>query len=198
MIVVTEWKTIRYIPLRRIICKISSRERSVKSLLYIGINPSTAEPNKLAKTLKTVKRFSHNLDYDLWLMLNVYLRRAMKPDGLHVDLNIEYHQEKLRQIESILKNGNYNILAAWGGSISKRYYLKDSCIELSKRTKRYSVQWLNYGRQTKKGHPPHPSRLSYSWSFEKFHIEEYCSNIGFGKKLIYEIMAGRKYKCIQL
>jgi len=153
-------------------------KKGSKPILIIGLNPSTANQVQSDVTVAKVETVSLNNGYNGFVMANLYPVRSTNPRNLPercdeslFNANIEYI------IKVIKKYKTCNIWAAWGGSISKRNYLRDSCIELAKRTKKYSVQWLNYGRKTKKGHPPHPSRLSYSWSFEKFDIEEHCTNI---------------------
>ena len=40
-------------------------------LICIGVNPSTAEPNNLDPTLRSVKRFAEFHNFDGWLMFNL-------------------------------------------------------------------------------------------------------------------------------
>ena len=44
-------------------------------LICIGINPSTAEPDNLDNTLKSVERIAHGNGFDSFIMFNVYARR---------------------------------------------------------------------------------------------------------------------------
>ena len=62
-------------------------KKGKKTLLCIGTNPSTATPSKLDNTLKTVKRFSKDLEYDSWIMLNIYPQRATNPNNLDISRN---------------------------------------------------------------------------------------------------------------
>ena len=41
-------------------------------LLCIGVNPSTAVPENLDPTLKSVARIADNNSYDGWIMINLY------------------------------------------------------------------------------------------------------------------------------
>ena len=41
-------------------------------LICIGINPSTAVPDRLDNTLKSAQRIAHNNGYDSFIMFNVY------------------------------------------------------------------------------------------------------------------------------
>lgn len=51
-------------------------------LICIGINPSTAEPDNLDNTLKSVERIAHGNGFDSFLMFNVYAQRATDPDAM--------------------------------------------------------------------------------------------------------------------
>ena len=79
-------------------------KKGKKTFLCIGTNPSTATPSKLDNTLKTVKRFSKDLEYDSWIMLNIYPQRATNPNNLDQKINNNYHKENLKYIAKILKN----------------------------------------------------------------------------------------------
>ena len=52
-------------------------------LICVGVNPNTAEPNHLNRTLKSVETFSKMNGYDSWLMLNLYPQRATYPKHHH-------------------------------------------------------------------------------------------------------------------
>ena len=54
-----------------------------KPLITIGINPSTAEPDNLDNTLKSVERTALFNGFDSFIMFNVYAQRATNPD--HMD-----------------------------------------------------------------------------------------------------------------
>ena len=45
-------------------------------LICIGINPSTAAPDDLDNTLKSVARIAAGNGFDSWTMFNVYAQRA--------------------------------------------------------------------------------------------------------------------------
>ena len=51
-------------------------------LICIGINPSTAEPDNLDNTLKSVERIAHGNGFDSFIMFNVYAQRATNPDAM--------------------------------------------------------------------------------------------------------------------
>ena len=51
-----------------------------KPLITIGVNPSTAAPDDLDNTLKSVERIAHHNGFDSFIMFNVYAQRATSPD----------------------------------------------------------------------------------------------------------------------
>ena len=53
-----------------------------KPLVCIGINPSTAHPDHLDNTLKSVERIAHANGYDSFIMVNVYAQRATDPKDM--------------------------------------------------------------------------------------------------------------------
>lgn len=150
-------------------------EKGDRTLICIGINPSTAEPDKLDNTLTTVKRFSYDLGYDSWLMLNVYPQRSTDSNKLDETINHNYHLGNLNQIESILLNsGVFDIWAAWGTNIKKRKYLLSCLNDIVSLTSKYSIKWYSIGRKSKEeGHPHHPLYLRKNLNLELFNINEY-------------------------
>ena len=56
--------------------------RGEKPLICIGINPSTAAPDDLDNTLKSVERVALHNGYDSFIMFNVYAQRATNPDDM--------------------------------------------------------------------------------------------------------------------
>src|SRR5574343_1860068 len=71
-------------------------------LLCFGINPSTAEPENLDNTLKSVERLSLNNGFDSWIMLNIYPQRATDPNDIHKNFDIFIHESNLTVINKLL------------------------------------------------------------------------------------------------
>ena len=65
-------------------------------LICIGINPSTAEPDNLDNTLKSVERIAHGNGFDSFIMFNVYAQRATSPDDMERSCNVQLHEENLK------------------------------------------------------------------------------------------------------
>ncbi len=148
-------------------------EKGNRTLICIGINPSTAEPDNLDRTLAVVKRFSRDLEYDSWLMLNVYPQRATYPNNLDIEINNDYHSENLKQIETFLNTGKFDIWAAWGTNINKRKYLFQCLKDIVSITKKHSIKWHTIGGKSKEGHPHHPLYLNKNSKLDSFDIDKY-------------------------
>ena len=67
--------------------------RGKNPLICIGINPSTAAPDALDNTLKSVSRIAEANGYDSFLMFNVYAQRATDPDLMDTVFNSRLHEE---------------------------------------------------------------------------------------------------------
>ena len=55
--------------------------------MCIGINPSTAVPDRLDNTLKSAQRIALFNGYDSFIMFNVYAQRATDPDDMEKTMN---------------------------------------------------------------------------------------------------------------
>lgn len=147
-------------------------ETGHKTLICMGINPSTAEPDKLDNTLIRVKSRALSLGYDSWIMFNIYPQRATNPNDLHLNLNRRIHKNNLIEIGEILKNGQYDIWAAWGTLINKRPYLK-KCLKDIIHVIGPEMRWITIGKKSKDGHPHHPLYLKKDLPVDIFNIENY-------------------------
>ncbi len=150
-----------------------------RPLICIGINPSTAEPDNLDNTLKSVERIAHGNGYDSFIMFNVYAQRATRPDDMEKQLNTYMHQENMRAFEYILslsKHSSPAVWAAWGTIIEARDYLSECVRDMIEIGKKYSAKWYTAGARSKKaGHPHHPLYLSKTSLLDPFDIEEYLN-----------------------
>ncbi len=73
-----------------------------RMLFFVGINPSTARPDDLDRTVTRVENFAFDNGYDGWLMLNVYPQRATDPKEMHMEVNTKMHKENIEQIKHIV------------------------------------------------------------------------------------------------
>ena len=67
--------------------------RGSHPLICIGINPSTAEPDNLDNTLKSVERIALGNGFDSFIMFNVYAQRATDPDAMEKECNLLLHRK---------------------------------------------------------------------------------------------------------
>lgn len=156
--------------------------RGKNPLICIGINPSTAAPDDLDNTLKSVSRIADGNDYDSWIMFNVYAQRATRPDDMDIDLNCALHEENMRAFEYILNNVHEQgyspaIWAAWGTIIEKRPYLPLCVRDMVTLGQKYGALWLCAGKCSVKGHPHHPLYLRKDEKTKPFDIERYLDTL---------------------
>ncbi len=152
--------------------------RGQKPLICIGINPSTAQPDDLDNTLKSVQRIALGNGYDSFLMFNVYAQRATDPDAMEKVCNPLLHRENMEAFRYVLSlSDSPAIWAAWGAVIEKRGYLKDCLRDMLDIGRKYSAQWYCAGAITKKGHPHHPLYLRKDEKLRPFDVEHYLGSI---------------------
>jgi hypothetical protein len=148
--------------------------KGLHPLICIGINPSTAEPNNLDNTLKSVERLALSNSYDSWIMLNVYPQRATNPNDLHKTINTSIHKENINQISNLLQSiQNPTIWGAWGTLINKRPYLLKCLKDIYTTSQSYNCKWVSIGKRTKQGHPHHPLYLCSKSTPEQFDMDDY-------------------------
>lgn len=152
--------------------------RGEDPLICIGVNPSTAAPDELDNTLKSVARIAEGNGYDSWIMFNVYAQRATRPDDMDAVMNERLHKENMRAFEYILRTVSSAghapaIWAAWGTIIEKRPYLTDCVRDMVTLGKKYGGHWLCAGKCSAKGHPHHPLYLRRDEKAAEFDIERY-------------------------
>ena len=154
--------------------------RGNNPLICIGINPSTAAPDDLDNTLKSVSRIAAGNNFNSWIMFNVYAQRATRPDDMDKNLNEALHRENMRAFEYILRSvrsaGNTPaVWAAWGTIIEKRPYLMKCLRDMVCLGEKYSAHWLCAGKCSAKGHPHHPLYLRKDEKTLDFDINNYIN-----------------------
>lgn len=149
-------------------------------LICIGINPSTAVPDRLDNTLKSTERIALGNGFNSFIMFNVYAQRATDPDDMDIKMNRSLHRENMKAFEWLLENSSRPpaIWAAWGALIEKRKYLPLCVRDMVDTGSRYGALWYTAGRRSKAGHPHHPLYLSKNTPLEPFDdIHEYLDRI---------------------
>ncbi len=152
--------------------------RGQNPLICIGINPSTAKPDDLDNTLKSVERIALGNGFDSFIMFNVYAQRATDPDAMEKTCNLTLHRENLQAFRYILSLSKAPaIWAAWGAVIEKRQYLPECVRDLLEAGREYGAQWYCAGKITKAGHPHHPLYLRKDEKLKSFDVEGYLENL---------------------
>ena len=148
--------------------------RGKNPLICIGINPSTAEPDNLDNTLKSVERIAFGNGFDSFIMFNVYAQRATDPDAMEKNCNLALHKENLKAFCHVLSLSEHPaVWAAWGSIIEKRDYLADCVRDMVAAGQSYGASWYCAGAVTKKGHPHHPLYLRKDEKIKPFDVENY-------------------------
>lgn len=148
--------------------------KGTHTLLCIGINPSTAVPDNLDNTLKSVERIALYNKFDSFMMFNVYAQRATNPDNIENNITKKLHKENLRAFEYCLKNLNIkDIWLANGTIIEKRKYLSNCLLEILNISNKYNCKWYRCGKISKYGHPHHPLYLKKNSDLVEFDINKY-------------------------
>ena len=148
--------------------------RGTNPLICIGINPSTAQPDDLDNTLKSVERIAHGNGFDSFIMFNVYAQRATDPDAMEKTCNEALHKENLEAFRYVLGISEAPaVWAAWGTIIEKRDYLPGCVRDMVKAGQEFGASWVCAGAISKKGHPHHPLYLRKDEKIRPFDIEGY-------------------------
>lgn len=150
--------------------------RGSNPLICIGINPSTAKPNALDNTLKSVERIALGNGYDSFIMFNVYAQRATNPDAMEKTMNPLLHAENMKAFRYVLSiSQRPAIWAAWGSIIEKRQYLPQCLADMLAIGSEYGAQWYCAGAISKKGHPHHPLYLRKDEILRPFDTKAYLA-----------------------
>ncbi len=152
--------------------------RGKNPLICIGINPSTAKPDALDNTLKSVERIALHNGFDSFIMFNVYAQRATSPDDMEKVLNPLLHKENMEAFRYVLSiSERPAVWAAWGAIIEKRKYLPDCVRDMLRLGEEYGASWHCAGKITKKGHPHHPLYLRKDEVLKPFDVESYLNTL---------------------
>ena len=152
--------------------------RGKNPLICVGINPSTAKPDALDNTLKSVQRIADGNGFDSFLMFNVYAQRATRPDDMEKVCNLRLHEENMKAFRHLLSIGEKPaVWAAWGAIIEKRKYLPQCVADMLAISREYDAEWFCAGPISKKGHPHHPLYLRKDEKIRPFDVKAYLESL---------------------
>ena len=155
--------------------------RGMRPLICVGVNPSTAAPDHLDNTLKSVERIALGNGFDSFLMFNVYAQRATRPEDMDRECNQALHRENMAAFRYVLSQVGAGyapaVWAAWGTIIEKRPYLPQCLRDMAAIGAEYGARWLCAGKCSKKGHPHHPLYLRKDEAVRPFDLQGYLETL---------------------
>lgn len=142
-------------------------------LVCFGVNPSTADPRRLDRTLENVSKAADRNGYDSFIMLNVYPQRATDPNRLHSTFDPDLKSENERQIAAVVSGRRLTLWAAWGALIDKRPFLRPLLKDILHLPELAMGEWVSRGPVSRAGHPHHPLYVRETETLKSFSIEHY-------------------------
>lgn len=148
---------------------------SSRNVLFIGVNPNTANDQVHDMTTRKIIKFGIKNGYEGWLLANLYPTRSLSPHDLP-----ETYDNDLRSLNQTIitaltqRFSIQHICCCWGNAIKIRPYLYESLQALVQ--SQTNSTFLKLGSLTKEGHPKHPSRIGYDNSMESFDVDEYLQH----------------------
>jgi hypothetical protein len=159
-------------------CRFALGRSGRRSLVVVGLNPSTATRDKSDPTAAKVERVARAHGYDGFVLVNLCPVRATDSRTLPATVDSKLLAANLRAIAEVVRAvGGVTLWAAWGGPILTRPFLLGAAIAVAERVERVGPAWQHFGPLTVRGHPRHPSRLSYAWRFAPFNVAAYLEAI---------------------
>ena len=118
-------------------------------IVFVGLNPSTADGEQDDPTIRRCMSFAKSFGYSSLLMLNIYAFRATNPKALKHALDPVGPDNNYVLNNMYLKS---KTVACWGTNVPE---------DMEKRILSIPRDWWCLG-QTKAGHPKHPLYLKQS------------------------------------
>ena len=154
-------------------------ETGEKILACIGVNPSTAEPENLDNTLKSVKRIANSNGFDGWIMYNLYPQRATHPIDMDEEID---HNQNLKNYSSIVKSIKHlkidTLWLAWGDLIDSREYLIFCLYKIYETIKNedLKLKFAIIDVPTVAGNPKHPLYKKSNSELYEFDLKKYIDS----------------------
>ncbi len=139
-----------------------------RNLLCIGLNPNTADANRLDGTSRNFMRIAKDNGYDGWLLVNLYPARNPKAGNLSQGSDDLLFRENLEQIEACASSPEFGIeevLLGWGNDVERRAYLREAVFQIHQRLKAYPFNYHSF-RVNRTGHPGHPSPMTLNTRYK--------------------------------
>ena len=147
-------------------------------LLAIGLNPSTANEDKLDPTSRNIQTIASNNGCDGWWLVNLYPQRTSNPKNLPKKINKDLAKQNIDFIRRLLNNDSYSIskvLSCWGNHIKDHQYLQDQAQKIINLVKESCKKCQCIGT-TSSGNPFHPAPMAvnrYLGGINSITLKEY-------------------------
>ncbi|MBL1219061.1 MAG: DUF1643 domain-containing protein [Planctomycetes bacterium] len=165
-------------------------KKGKRNLLCVGINPNTADLDKLDPTSRNVEKIALNNGYDGWLLVNLYPKRTKTVSLLEIKPDEKLFWENLNLIKTIVWKNQFDfdkVWLAWGNDIDSfnQVYLKESAYHLYKMLSQFDLEFVSAGKN-KSGNPTHPNPQAIAQKFREksqdvklteFDFKSYASKI---------------------
>jgi hypothetical protein len=159
-------------------CRFALGRSGRRSLVVVGLNPSTATRDKSDPTAAKVERVARAHGYDAFVLVNLCPVRATYSRTLPATVDSRLLAANLRAIAEVVRAvEGVTLWAAWGAPILTRPFLFGAAVAIAEGVERFGPAWQHFGPLTVGGHPRHPSRLSYAWRFAPFDVAAYLEEI---------------------
>jgi hypothetical protein len=159
-------------------CRFALGKNGNHVLVTVGLNPSTATQAQADMTATKVERVAGQNGFDGFVLVNLCPIRAtdfrMLPNRIDRGVMVA-NLNALEEVVAPIKD--VTVWAAWGAPISARAFFVAAARAFVQRLARFSPSWQHFGPLTVDGHPRHPSRASFAWTFSQFEIASYLARL---------------------
>jgi hypothetical protein len=144
-------------------------KKGKRNLLCVGLNPNTANENKLDATSENFERIANDNGFDGWCLVNLYPTRNPKGKNLSDIADDKLFWENISQIDAItcsIELKISDVLLGWGDDINEKIYFKYSIYQIYDRLKKHKLNYHSY-RVNQSGNPSHPSPMVINTRYKK-------------------------------
>jgi len=159
-------------------CRFALGKSGKRMLVAVGLNPSTATQEQGDPTATKVERVARQNGFDGFVLVNLCPVRAtdfrMLPNRIDrgvMAANLHALEEVVAPVQGV------TVWAAWGAPITARTFFVVAARAFGQRLERLTPSWQHFGPLTVGGHPRHPSRVSYAWTFAGFDMAGYLDRV---------------------
>lgn len=136
-------------------------EYSPRRIMWIGLNPSTADEQQLDPTLRRIRRFSADWGYTAFVMTNLFAYRATDPRDMMAAANPVGPENNMRLLKTA--GAVETIVAAWGAH--GRFMDREKTVRRMLASVGDSIHCLAL---TKRGQPKHPLYIGAATKLKPF------------------------------